>query len=274
MKNDRQDDPAMAGRLTSLAVFAIMIFVALGCNLSKFTGSGNSSNSGPDDNKPGTTSASTSDQCRNAYYPVGPSVVRKYHVTYARGMVSDREYTETFSDFSGDTFTVNTDFGTVNAHVHWRCTGDGLLATQYNNSIDLMKSGASAKVDTVDSSGVTFPQEGRWQTGEKWEAAYHVIETLNGPDGKQIGGGDGTVKQDAEIVGSESVTVPAGTFDTMKAVIRTELEITINVKGISSPVKVPFETTGWFAKDIGLVKAVTKMGLGGDATTELKSVSK
>jgi len=189
-------------------------------------------------------------------------------------MVSDREYTETFSDFSGDTFTVNTDFGTVNAHVHWRCTGDGLLATQYNNSIDLMKSGASAKVDTVDSSGVTFPQEGRWQTGEKWEAAYHVIETLNGPDGKQIGGGDGTVKQDAEIVGSESVTVPAGTFDTMKAVIKTELEITINVKGISSPVKVPFETTGWFAKDVGLVKAVTKMGLGGDATTELKSISK
>src|SRR5690348_4130386 len=95
------------GKPVLLVVFAIMAFVALGCNLSKFTGGGNASNSAP----PGTTGSTA--LCSNGYYPVGPSIVRKYHVIYPKGMLTDRDYTESFSDFSGDTFTVNTDFGTV-----------------------------------------------------------------------------------------------------------------------------------------------------------------
>jgi hypothetical protein len=258
------------------AVFSLFLFIVLGCSLSKFVpaSNGSTSNTTTSDKKTSDTSAPIATLCNNGYYPVGPSVVRKYHVSYPKGMLSDREYTESFSDFAGDTFTVNTDFGTVNAHVHWRCTPDGLLATQYNNSIDLMKSGASAKVDTVDSSGVTFPPQDRWQTGEKWQAEYHVVETLNGPDGKSMGGGDGTVKQDGEIVGSESVIVPAGSFETMKVQIKTDLDITIKMKGMSIPMKVPFETTAWFAKDTGMVKAVTKLGQGGNTTTELTSINK
>jgi hypothetical protein len=258
-----------------LAAFPTVALVLLGCNLSKFLPSGNtSSNTVTSDKETSDTSASISTLCNNGYYPVGSTIVRKYHVAYPKGMLSDREYTESFSDFSEDTFVVNTDFGNIKAHINWRCTPDGLLATQYNNSIDLVKSGASAKVDTVDSNGVTFPPEDRWQAGEKWHAQYHVIETMNGPDGKVMGTGDGTVQQDGEIVGLESVTVPAGSFQAMKAVLKTELEITIKMKGMSMPMKVPFETTAWFAKDTGLVKSVTKMGRAGDTTTELVSSSK
>jgi len=264
------------GKPLAYAGFTVLLFTMMGCNIGKLMPSSNntSSNSPTSDKKTSDTSASVATLCNNGYYPVGPTMVRKYHVVYPKGMLSDREYTESFSDFSGDTFVVNTDFGDLKAHVTWRCTPDGLLATQFNNSIDVVKSGASAKVDTIDSNGVTFPPADRWQPGEKWHAEYHVTETLNGRDGKPMGNGDGTVQQDGEIVGSESITVPAGTFQTMKAVLKTQLEITIKVKGMSMPMKVPFETTAWFARDTGIVKAVTKMGETGDTTTELISSNK
>src|ERR1041384_3096207 len=95
-------------KLAPFGAFAIVVFVALGCNLSKFMKSANSSNSESTDNKPTSTSSSLPGQCNNPYYPVGPSISRKHHFSYPKGMLSDRDYTETFSDFSGDTFTVNT----------------------------------------------------------------------------------------------------------------------------------------------------------------------
>jgi len=262
----------------SFAVFPVLIFVILGCsNLGRFTQSGNttSSNSTTSDKNKSDTSGAVSSICNNAYYPVGENTVRKYRVTYPKGTLTEREYTETFSDFTGDTFVVNTDFDKVKAHINWKCTPDGLLATQYNNTVNMTKTGGSASVETKDFSGVTLPPEDRWQSGEKWQAEYHVTESLNGLDGKQAGGGDGIVTQNGEIVGSESVTVPAGTFDTMKAVLKTEVDITVTMKGMSIPMKVPIETTAYFAKGTGMVKSVTKMGSGvGDATSELLSIGK
>lgn len=258
------------GKSISLTVFAIIIFVALGCNLSRFTRSGNSANSGPAEDKPGSASA----QCDNPYYPVGPSISRKYHVSYPKGMLSDRDYTESFSDFSGDTFTVNTDFGNVAAHIKWRCTADGLLATQYNNSIEMKSTGHSVSVDTIDSKGVTFPNADKWQTGEKWNAEYHISETVN-TGGKSIVASKGTVDQDGEVLGTEQVTVPAGTFQAVKIKISSHMDLTMNVTGAKGmPINIKLETTAWMAKDTGMVKSVTKLGGSGETTSELTSINK
>ena len=262
----------------TLAVFPVLIFVILGCsNLSRFTQSGNTttSNSTTTDKKTSDPSGTVSSICSNVYYPIGENVVRKYRVTYPKGTLSEREYTETFSDFTGDTFVVNTDFDKVKAHINWQCRPEGLLATQYNNTVNMTKTGGSVSVETKDYNVVTLPPEGRWQLGEKWQAEYHVTESLNMPDGKQAGGGDGIVTQNGEIVGSESVTVPAGTFETMKAVLKSDVDITLTMKGVSMPMKVSIETTAYFAKGTGMIKSVTKMGSGiGDATSELLSISK
>jgi len=262
----------------SFAVFPVVIFVILGCSdLSRFAQSGNTttSNSTTSDNKTSVPSGSVPSICSNAYYPIGENVVRKYRVTYPKGTLGEREYTETFSGFTGDSFVVNTDFDKVKAHINWKCTPEGLLATQYNNTVNMTKTGGSASVETKDFNGVTLPPEDRWQSGEKWQAEYHVTESLNAPDGKEMGGGDGIVTQNGEIVGSESITVPAGTFDTIKAVLKTDVDITVTIKGMSIPMKVPIETTAYFAKGTGMVKSVTKMGSEvGDATSELLSISK
>ena len=76
-----------------------------------------------------------------------------------------------------------------------------------------------------------------------------IRETVKNPNGQAMGEGNGTVNQDLEIIGTEQLTVPAGTFQT---------------------IKVSVEATTWFAKNIGMVKSETKgMGMPGVAVTEL-----
>jgi len=259
----------------SLLVFAMVVFVGLGCNMGKYFRSANTSESGPADNKPGGPPGAISGECNNPYYPVAQGMTRKYHVKYPNGMVSDRDYTESFSDFSGDTFTVNSDFQTVAAHIRWKCTADGLLATQFNNSIDLKDTGRSVTVETVDSKGVTFPKADKWQSGGKWSAEYHILETIRIADGKPSISAAGTVQQDSEVFGTEEITVPAGTFQAVKAKITSHLKLDMTTPGGGShPIETSIETTVWMVRDTGMVRSVTGIGQGGDVTTELTSVSK
>lgn len=257
------------------AAFPIILVAVLACSLSKFMPASNTStsNSAHPANSTSDSSGSIAELCRNGYYPVSPTILRKYHISYPKGLMSDRDYTESFSDFSGDTFMVHTDFGAVKANVNWRCTAEGLFATQYNNSVD-MSSGVSAKIDTIDSNGVSFPSTDKWVSGEKWNAEYHITESISSKDGKPIGSSTGTVKQDGEIVGSEEITVPAGSFQTMKVSMKTNLSLNMQVDGTSVPMNISLETTAWFAKDTGMVKSVTQMEKGGDVTSELSSFSK
>ncbi|MEP7076978.1 MAG: hypothetical protein ABI878_14325 [Acidobacteriota bacterium] len=261
--------------IAGIAAFALLILLAVGCNLSRFTRSGNTQVPGTTDNRGSGTTRSASGQCDNTYYPVGPNVTRKYHVSYPKGLLSDRDYTESFTDFSGDTFTVNTDFGTVAAHVKWRCMSEGLLATQYNNSIDVKNSGTSVAVETTDSKGVTFPNPDKWTPGSTWTAEYHIIENINTSSGKSIGGSKGTVTQDGEVVGPDEVTVPAGTFQAVKIKITTKLDLIMNIPGANGmPITTKVETTAWMVKDTGMVKSVTNIAGSGDTTSEMTSINK
>ncbi|MEP6848187.1 MAG: hypothetical protein ABI999_04975 [Acidobacteriota bacterium] len=259
--------------IVSITAVGLIIFAAIGCNLSRFTRSGSTADPGTMDNR-GVT-GSIAGQCSNPYFPVGPNVTRKYHVSYPKGLLSDRDYTETFTDFSGDTFTVNTDFGSVAAHVKWRCTEDGLLATQYNNSIDMKNSGSSVSVETTDSKGVTFPNTEIWTPGNKWSAEYHITENINTSGGKSIGGSKGTVTQDGEVIGPDEVTVPAGTFQAIKIKIVTKLDLIMNIPGANGmPITTKVETTAWMTKDTGMVKSVTNIAGSGDTTSEMTSINK
>ncbi|MCC7306872.1 MAG: hypothetical protein IT173_04855 [Acidobacteria bacterium] len=264
-------------RTLPFVVFPILILAMLGCSgLNRSVPSGNGSSSGTNTSggNGSGTSAVVSGLCENPYYPVGPNLSKTYRVSSARPAASDREYTERFSNITGDAFTVDTDFGAVKAHINWKCTKDGLLATQYNNSLEMTKSGASASIETLESSGTTLPPEDRWRPGEKWHAEYTVAENLKGPGGKEMGRGDGTVKQDGEIVGPDQVTVAAGTFDAIKTQMKTEIEIRLNVRGVSVPMKVPMQTTAWFAKGTGMVRSETTTESIGTATSELVSINR
>lgn len=257
-----------------LIVICIAITLQLGCDWKKFSNAGGRSNTNSESQKNAsdTSKSEIPGNCNNPYYPVGENIQRKYHIDYATGPVPDQDYTEKFSDFNGDAFAVKNEFKEVTSTVNWRCTSDGLLAVQYGNSID-MKSG-SAKIDTVKSSGITFPNESRWKQGEKWTADYQITETINDAKVSQVGSGEGTVNQTSEITGTEEITVPAGKFQTFKVKNQTTLNLTVKVKGASFPTKTVLETTAWFAKDVGIVKSQTNLGGITTATTELLSISK
>lgn len=60
-----------------------------------------------------------------------------------------------------------------------------------------------------------------------------------------------TIRQkitERKVLGSESVTTPAGTFDCIKMTQTTELKMLVNKK---------FETVSWYAKGVGMVKSET-----------------
>lgn len=260
-----------------IITLSLLIQFQFGCSLIKSVTSSNSSvNSSTATN---STSSGESENagngisaiCRNAYYPVGPAVERKYHIDYVKNSFPSQDYTERYTDFNGDAFVAKTDFKAVSTTINWRCLPDGLLATQYGNSIDI-KSGGGAKIDTLDSKGVSFIAETRWNPGEKWATTYNIKETIKGPDGQTPNGeGSGTVNQSGEVIEAEQVTVPAGTFQTMKVKVKTTLDLTVKVSGMSIPTKTNIDTTAWFAKDVGMVKSETGLGGLGVATTELLS---
>ncbi|MBS1798126.1 MAG: hypothetical protein JSS81_30210 [Acidobacteria bacterium] len=268
-------------KLSALLLTAILALFANGCRLPGSVSSPENANSaakktdssGADASSDRKADASVPAACQVAYYPVGPTVERKYHIKYAKNFLPEQDYTERYENFADNKFVAKTDFKDVSTTINWTCTPDGLLATQYGNSIDI-KSGGGSKIETVNSRGVSFPVDARWKVGEKWTTGYDIRETLIDKNGKQTGTGEGKVEQQAEIVGEEEVTVPAGKFQTMKVRIVTRLDLTVKVGGMSVPTKTEVETTAWLAKDVGMVKSASEMAGLTSAVTELVSSSK
>lgn len=258
-----------------LLIICLVAFLQLGCDWKKFSNSGGQTNSNTEIKKEISENSKTEipGNCKNSYYPVGQNIERKYHITYTKNSFPAQDYTETFADFKSDGFVVKTEFNNVNTAINWRCIPDGLLATQYNNSIN-MKSGSSAKIETVKSEGVSIPVESRWNVGEKWNTKYEINESVTDPKGNQVGEGYGTVIQNAEIIGNEEITTSAGTFQTSKVKTKIMLDLTVKVKGISVPTKTSLDSITWFAKDVGMVKSQSSMNGTEMATVELLSYKK
>lgn len=219
-------------------------------------------------------SVSKNTLCANAYNPIGAFLQRKYRITYANNSMPTQEYTESFSDLKADTFVVKSKFSNIETNINWRCTADGLLATQFDNNSMTTNSGVTAKVETVKSEGVSLPGESRWHTGEKWNVDYVIKETIQMPNSQMRPEGDGTVKGDGEILGEEQVTVPAGTYQATKTRFTYKFDVTVKTSGMTIPVpQISLETTAWFVKDVGMVKSITASNGKLAATTELLSIS-
>lgn len=217
-----------------------------------------------------TASSAQANACANPYYPVSPSLKRRYTVTYVNSELKPATYVESFNNLAGDSFTLNIEFPDLKTTVqtNWKCTGDGLAALQYANV------GAGSMrftLETVKSSGITFPPADRWRVGEKWEASYDVKTKAGDGPAKQVATDTtGTIVMASEIVGTESVTVPGGTFEAFKVAQTITQKLNVKTPGMTIPVNTDFKSTSWMAKDVGLVKSTIEK----TAVTELVSVTK
>src|SRR5688572_14987634 len=150
--------------------------------------------------------------CANAYYPVREGATWSYKST--SGPAGDFSFTDTITSVREDGFTLTTQFDDVTRTQEWACRPEGLVALQLGGPSAATITTQDVKLNlTVNNvSGVTFPSE--ITTGNEWQ---HMLEFEGDLDiAGTLADATGAAESNFSALGTESVTVPAGTFDAMK----------------------------------------------------------
>jgi hypothetical protein len=213
--------------------------------------------------------------CANDYYPIVNGATWTYSGTGVTGAFTS---ISTITDVSGTNFTLTNQFGELTATQQWSCTPEGLVALEYTGGPESTLStgsGLSGTFQTTDVTGVTYPPH--ISAGDTWTQTYTIHGDMSVTEG-QTATADGTVSQDYTAVGTESVTVPAGTFEAMKLEVTLHFDMVIAMgTGITLPMAFDLESTNWLVPGIGWVKSdATTTGAGGEishSTSELLSYS-
>jgi hypothetical protein len=234
--------------------------------------SGNSTQqaSAANSSSPSAIQSSSSGACSNPLYPVKQGLTRTYSTT---GLpTGPSTYTETITDVSADGFTMTTQFAKLTRTAKWDCKPDGLIELQLGGGAASLNtsSGMQANFTVTNSSGVTLPV--KISAGDTW--TYSLDFTAQITTNQYSGQAQGTADYQAKALGSEKVTVAAGTFDAMKLQVGTTLKMQMAMQGMSIPITITDNATLWFAPNVGMVKQVdtaNMMGSNINATTELQS---
>lgn len=219
--------------------------------------------------------AGASGLCASDYFPVVQGATWSYSGT---GPTRDFTWSSTISDVSEANFTVTYEFsGDLTTTQQWSCTPEGLAALKYGRGPEatLSASGVSGTFETTDTSGVSFPVH--IAGGDTWEQSYSIQGDMELADGLSASA-SGDVIQSFVAIGSEAVTVPAGTFDAMKVEATVTFDLVIDMgNGLTVPLELAWTTTNWWASGVGWVKSDSSATIeGGDAIaafTELESFS-
>jgi len=247
-------------------VLSVLLLASLACSL---TGAGtptpapvgNSASPSAPASTP-TVAASPTPQpsgCFNEYYPVKQGATWTYQMS---GTSADT-FTHSIVSASEKEFTDQDAFGSGTTRTgQWRCEGGNLISlTPGGGAAAVAAAGIVFNFTVTENTGVTIPAN--MDAGSAWSQDIKF-------EGKQDVGGiqldtQNEASTSCTAIGRESVTVPAGTFDTLKVECNTKLTIGINGTPIYTLDGV---TTTWYAQEVGMVKMVGSGG-GYEATVEL-----
>ena len=202
--------------------------------------------------------------CANDYYPVRQGATWSYKSTGSPA--GDYGFTDTISAVKEDGFTLSSKLGDITRTQEWSCKEEGLAALQLGGpSVATLNSqDMDFTFDVKKVEGVTYPAE--MKPGGAWQ---HLLE-LEGT--KKIAGEPSTAEGNAQtaftVLGTESVTVPAGTFEAMKIQTDINLVLTIKIQDIAVPASFSGSYTYWYAKGVGWVKAEGPGNITGTSFTE------
>jgi len=205
-----------------------------------------------------TVSASSRGGCTNAYYPLSSGATWSYASTGS--ITGDYTYTETLSGLSDTGFMTNDAFSIgATRTVTWSCDSGNLtsLATGSGNA-SVSSSSMTLTIDSVNATGYIIPAD--FTDGKIWSEDVTLNGTLvQGSD--QKGTTVSENKVDCTTAGIDKVTVPAGTFDTVKITCHTNLDTTVTLIGKISgttgkPITTVLDSTQWYAQGVGLVQMV------------------
>src|SRR5215208_2702827 len=222
--------------------------------------------------EPAATPVSGAGLCANTYYPVQQGATWMYKSS--GGPAGEYSFTDTITSVREDGFTLSTQSGSLTRTQEWTCEPGGLVALQLGGAPAAMLNSQNIQLnlEAKESKGVTFPAQ--MNAGDQWQQSMDVEGDVSmGNDG---GKATGTAQMNFNALGTESVTVPAGTFEAMKVKVDTTLKVDVAYGALSMPVTFSGTYTYWFVQDLGWVKASGTGSLFGASfseTTELQSYS-
>ena len=206
--------------------------------------------------------------CANAYFPTSSGTTWSYS---SRGSVlGDYTFTRTVADVSATGFTMN-DLTSLAAgtssSVKWNCQNGNLAALDAGAaSLNVASTAVKITSTSVTADGYNIPNT--FAAGTAWAEKVTVLGTVT----------SGNRSMDSQIVsalkctagaGAESVKVPAGAFDAVKASCTETIGVSAMVQATPMPAGVAstLDITNWYAKGVGLVKSVRVNNTTGNTTT-------
>jgi len=210
--------------------------------------------------------------CSNLYFPVVVGATWAYAGTSNTG--GDYAFTETITEVRADGFTMTGTFEDLTRTQEWTCTANGLVALQFDSgaSAGISAAGLDAVFETTASDGVTLPAS--LAAGNTWTQNFTLHGDMN-IEGGITATADGTVNNNFQAIGVESVSVPAGTFEAMRVEMQTTFSLTATVSGIGIPITFTATTVSWYAPGVGWMKSESSGGMAGveaaTTTIELQS---
>ncbi len=214
----------------------------------------------PDSASPGGDApGSSSELCANQYYPVRQGATWSYKAT--GGTSGEYAFTDTISSARANGFTLTTQFTDLTRTQEWECRDAGLVALQLGGgtAAALNTTGSSLVMETQNAQGVTFPRT--INAGDTWQHTLDFTGTMD--IAGEPGTATGNAQSDFTALGTESVTVPAGTFNAMKVQANSTININATFQGVTLPVTFSGTTTLWLVEGVGWVKAVADGSFGG-----------
>ncbi|MCS6874858.1 MAG: hypothetical protein N2Z23_08980 [Pyrinomonadaceae bacterium] len=210
---------------------------------------------------------SDADECNNEYFPTKLGSKWDYKVTQEE-QDSQPEFfmTKTISKTDEKGFLATIDFKQkelkdAKLETSFKCEDSSIIPLEpFKAGIipaNLQSEGTRlADYKTISTKGFWLPKT--LETGKKWsyEVEYSVENQPNTPLK-----GQGELTQNYEVLGRETITVSAGTFNAVKIAQNGILKIKLQSAqkgGITiPPFSIKFEGTAWYAPNVGLVKQIS-----------------
>ncbi|MDW8425789.1 MAG: hypothetical protein RMK51_07635 [Meiothermus sp.] len=183
--------------------------------------------------------------CSSAFYPTDPDLRWRY-----RNLNDNQVYTQTFSPAGVGALLEQRRFATRTETTQWTCTPQGLRTLPEG---ELPIPGGSVRLTKL--TGVVIPSNETWRVGGRWTYRYELRGRI------ALFDLTGFLEVENRIVARETISVPAGRFETLRVEASFRGEFGIGFGG---------RATYWFAEGVGVVKQVSEGTFGGQSSELLE----
>lgn len=211
--------------------------------------------------------------CHHPYYPLSLGYAQTFKDSF-RSLVNGEPQTTRYSwrvvELGAANAKLDIQFENNSLHTQQNvsCVGGALQAHSYVS----LSGDQSLQAETLSSSGDYLPKD--LHVGSVWDQTYQIVVhpgAMGGPVASDV---QANVTIHHQAVREESVTVPAGTYTAM--VVKSSAVMNLQGIGGSGAGAMPateIQSTEWWVKNVGLVKAQTVLGGDYTATSEAETIT-